>query len=190
MSDLRSALPEARYEGAVTVEEAGLRGMITLKGDLGAAKLKKAAATATGVTFPGQGEARCEGENGLLWMAPDEVLILVPYADVTATLDAIRKSLKGTAFLAENVSDARAVFTVSGPSAREVLAKVTPADLRPASFPTGRLRRTRLAQVPAAFWLRDETTFEVVAFRSVAEYVFALLKTAADPAAKVEFFDA
>jgi len=41
------------------------------------------------------------------------------------------------------------------------------------------VRRTRFAQVPAAFWMQDDNSAEVVAFRSVAAYVFGLLKTAA-----------
>ena len=188
MSELRSALPDARYEGVVTVEEAGLQGMITLKGDLAATKVRNVATGLTGVDVPGQGEANCVGEKGILWMAHDELMILVPYAEVSGAMDQIRTALKGTHYLAENVSDARAVFRILGAGGREVLAKLTPADLRPGALGTGRLRRTRLAQVPAAFWFRDETTIELIAFRSVADYVFDLLTVAANPDAKLDFF--
>ena len=51
--------------------------------------------------------------------------------------------------------------------------------MRTKAFPVGTLRRTRLAQVPAAIWFEDEETAFVVAFRSVADYVFALLSNAA-----------
>ena len=88
------------------------------------------------------------------------------------------------------MSDARAVFTLEGEGAaiRNVLAKLTPADLRPASLPVGEVRRTRFAQVPAAFWLAEEGRAELVCFRSVAIYVFGLLKNAAEPGSEVGYF--
>ena len=87
-----------------------------------------------------------------------------------------------------NVSDARAVFRIKGPNTREVLAKLAPVDLSPQAFGPGMIRRTRLAQVPAAFWMEDTDTAQLVCFRSVAQYVFDLLKTAAQPGSEVGFY--
>ncbi|MGR3380616.1 MAG: sarcosine oxidase subunit gamma, partial [Roseovarius indicus] len=42
MSDAVSALKGASFDGTVTVRDAGLQGMITLRGDLGSAKMTKA----------------------------------------------------------------------------------------------------------------------------------------------------
>jgi sarcosine oxidase subunit gamma len=74
---------------------------------------------------------------------------------------------------------------VSGAGAREVLAKLCPVDLSPDAFTPGMFRRTRMAQVPAAFWLDAEDTFHLICFRSVADYAFNLLKTAALPGGEV-----
>ena len=87
-----------------------------------------------------------------------------------------------------DVSDARASFHVSGPHAREVMAKLAPVDLAPAKFTEGMFRRTRMSQVPAAFWLTDAETFQIVCFRSHAAYMFDLLKTAAMPGSAVAVF--
>ena len=89
--------------------------------------------------------------------------------------------------LVTDVSDARAMFELRGGGLRDVLAKLTPADMSAAALPPGELRRSRLAQVPAAFWLRSETAAQVICFRSVARYVFDLLKTAAQPGSAVGF---
>ena len=188
MPDLQSALAGAEFDGAIRIEETGLRGMITLRGDLAAAKLKKAASGIAGVDFPGQGEAACAEDRGILWMAPDEVLVLVPHADAADALGALEAKLAGTHFLAANVSDARAVFRLSGDGVREVLAKLTPADVSPGALAPGHVRRTRLAQVPAAFWLRGATTADLICFRSVAGYVFDLLCNAARPGSLPEHF--
>ena len=42
-----------------------------------------------------------------------------------------------------------------------------------------------MAQVPAAYWMLDEETIDIVCFRSVAEYVFGLLEDAAEPGSEV-----
>ncbi len=188
MSEIQSALPDAQYDGAVAVTEAGLRGMITLKGDLASSPLQSAVTALTSASFPEPNTASVDGERGLLWMAPDEILILLPYTDVTAALTTIAEKLSGEPHLAANVSDARAVFTLSGTLVRDVLAKLTPADMSSKGFPVGAFRRTRFAQVPAALWMKDDTTVELICFRSVAEYMFDLLCHAADPSAPVDHF--
>ncbi len=188
MSEPVSALNKAGFDGLVRVEEIGLQGMITLRGDLSSKPVKTAATAAAGVAMPGMNEANCEGQSGLCWMSPDELLVMCPYDVVTSTVAQMQDSLAKSHALAVNVSDARAVFRVSGNSAREVMAKLCPVDLAPAVFRPGMFRRTRMAQVPAAFWMVDEETFQIVCFRSVADYVFSLLKVAAQPGSAVRYF--
>lgn len=187
MSNAVSALQGKLAPGEVTIREAGLRGMIVLRGDLTDKKLRAVCIGVTGVDYPGRGQANCVGEKGLCWMSPDELLVLVPYAEVAEAIALIDKALKGTHYLAENVSDARALILVEGTYGREVIAKLAPADLHPDSFKPGDFRRTRLGQVAAAFWMRDEDTFEVICFRSVAEYTFNLLAASAKAGAVGHF---
>lgn len=187
MSNAISALQGKVAPGEVTVRDAGLRGMIMLRGDLADKKLRAVCTGVSGVDFPAQGQATCVGEKGLCWMSPDELLVLVPYAEVAQAIALIDKALKGSHYLAENVSDARTVFYVEGAFAREVMAKLAPVDLSDGRFKPGDFRRTRLGQVAAAFWMRDEDTFEVICFRSVADYVFDLLVVSAS-AGSVQHF--
>lgn len=188
MSKAVSALNGATWsEGIATVTEAPLQGMITLRGNLTDAKLKKAAKAAAGVDIPGQGQANCTQDSGLCWMSPDEVLVLCPYDTVGDTLSRLQTALGELHSLCVDVSDARAVFDLSGPHARDVLAKLVPVDLALDRFTSGMFRRTRMAQVPAAFWLHDADRFRIVCFRSQAQYVFDLLTTAAQPGSEVNF---
>ncbi|MGZ2258500.1 sarcosine oxidase subunit gamma [Roseobacter sp. A03A-229] len=181
-----TALGGAVSEGGIAqVAEAPLQGMITLRGDLSSAAVKKAAKAAVGLAVPGPGTAEIDDEAGLCWMSPDELLVLCPYAEVAGTLGSLHQALAKTHALAVNVSDARASFTVSGPHTREVLAKLCPVDLAPDQFTPGMFRRTRMAQVPAAFWMRDDQSFRIVCFRSQAQYVFDLLTVAAQPGSEV-----
>ncbi|MEM1004467.1 MAG: sarcosine oxidase subunit gamma family protein [Pseudomonadota bacterium] len=185
MSEPISALNHANYEGIAKVEECGLQGMITLRGDLTDKVLAKAVKTATGQKVPGQRGTLIDNDTGVCWMSPDELLVLVPYAEVEAILASMVNALGGIHALAVNVSDARAVFRVSGPSAREVLGKLAPVDLSTDAFQPGQVRRTRLAQVAGAFWMDDDQSFRVVCFRSAADYVFKLLTVAAQPGSEV-----
>lgn len=185
MSDSISALNGARFDGLARIEEAGLQGMITLRGDLSSKPVKAAVAAATGGKVPGQREV-VQGKTGTaLWMSPDELLLLCPYEQVPAMLDKATASLGAAHALAVDVSDARALFSVSGPAAREVLAKLCPVDLSPEAFAPGAIRRTRMAQVAAAIWLESEDSFRVICFRSVADYAFNVLKAAAQPGSAV-----
>ncbi|MBF9042164.1 sarcosine oxidase subunit gamma [Rhodobacterales bacterium HKCCE4037] len=177
MSNAVSALQGAEAHGFAIVKEAGLVGMVTLKTDLGAAATKKAVKSAIGLDMPEARRMTGEGlGKGVAWMAPDEVLILCDHAEAYHVVAELSKALAKSHHLAVNVSDARAVFTIEAPDVREVLGKLTPADL--GSLQPGEMRRSRLAQVAGAFWLKDNGHATVICFRSVAQYVFDLLKTA------------
>ena len=180
MSEARSALQGASFDGFVRIEEAGFRGLVTLRADLDAAKARKAVKAAVGVDMPGPRRAVLAGGKGALWMSPDEILLVMPHGDASGAVAALSRALADTHHLAANVSDARAAFRITGDldACREVLAKLTPADLRPGAFEEGEVRRTRLAQVAAAFWI-EEGGITLVSFRSVARYVFDLLANAA-----------
>ncbi|MCZ4354069.1 sarcosine oxidase subunit gamma [Roseovarius aestuarii] len=190
MSNTVSALNGASASGYVQVHEMGLQGMITLRGDLSAKKLVDAAKTAGGTNVPGRGHIALSGAHGIAWMSPDELLILTPYDEVDARLEGITSKLAGTHHLAVNVSDARAMFAVSGDDAlvRETLAKLCPVDMSAAAFAPGQFRRTRMAQVPAAIWLPETGEARVICFRSVAQYVFDLLKGASLAGSEVGYF--
>lgn len=177
MSNAVSALQGKTYAGFATVTEAGLQGMITLRGDLKSAKLKKAVKAAAGVDVPAARRIAMNGEKGAGWMSPDELLILVPYGEARATVEALSKALDGEHHLVADVSDARAMFRVKGARADQVLMKLCPVDLP--SLAEGELRRTRAAQVAAALWKSDKDEFTLVSFRSVAAYVFGALESSA-----------
>ena len=182
-------MSEREFPGFVTVEQQGTTGMVTVRADLGEAGVQQALASA-GAEVPGQGEARSGNDISTLWMSPDELMVICPHDAADAQVSALAAALGATHSLVLNVSDARAVFKLTGDgrAIREALAKLSPADLRPASLPPGRVRRTRVAQVPAAFWFTDDNEALLLCFRSVADYVFGLLSNAAAPGSEVGHF--
>ncbi len=188
MSDPVSALGGAHASGFAEVEEIGPLGMITLRGALSSKVLAGAVKGAFGLGLPAARRIVGAGDRFAAWMSPDELLLVMPYAEVAAVLTGLAERLQGEHAMAVDVSDARAVFRVRGARAREVLAKLSPVDLAPGHFDQGEVRRTRAAQVACAFWMSGEQEFTLVAFRSVAAYVFGLLRESAASGGEAQLF--
>lgn len=177
--------PAAPVGLGVALAEAPLMAMITVKGDLGAPAMAAAVERAVGAPVPAVRRVETAGDRRALWMAPDELMLQGPYAERMAMLAAAEGALTGQAAMVLDVSDARQIFTLTGDGAREVLAKGAPVDLSRQSFGLGDLRRTRIAQVAAAFYQTGEgpDVFEVYCFRSYAPYLWRWLGASAKSAA-------
>jgi len=178
MSDhLISALPEARAEGFVQIAEAGLQGMITLRGDLASAAVAMAVQSVTECALPEARRITASGKASVAWMSPDELLILCPHEAAAEIEAALRTALSSEFATVATVSDARAVFMVKGAGWRDALAKLCPVDF--STLAPGDIRRTRAAQVAAAILVTGPEEARVICFRSVAQYMFDLLAQAA-----------
>ncbi|HCZ01610.1 MAG: sarcosine oxidase subunit gamma [Rhodobacterales bacterium RIFCSPHIGHO2_02_FULL_62_130] len=167
-----SALNHAKFDGFASIREIGPLGMITLRAKPDLPGLAEAIRAAVGTEVPATRRIVTNGDKAAGWMSPDEYLLILPYGETGAALAAIAAALKGQHYLAETVSDARAVFRIEGAKADQVLAKLSPVDF--ARLEPNELRRTRAAQVAAAFW-KDEAGYTLVCFRSVASYMMGLL---------------
>lgn len=161
--------------GAVLVAAHMPVGMVTLKFDLSDKALAQGVEKTLAAPLP---EPRTI-KNGIAWMAPDELLVFTQEGQDPDALAATLNQQLGTAGLALNVSDARAVFTLKGKGAREVLAKGAPVDLSDEAFGIGDFRRTRLGQVAVAFWMDSEDEARLVCFTSLRAFVFDWLTNAA-----------
>lgn len=189
MPEAVSALAGRRAPGYIGIEDTGLRGQVALKGDLGSAGVADAVRAAAGVDVPGVRQVTRDGGNedgrAVVWMAPDELLLLVPYAEAGDVAARLREALAGQHHLALDMSDARVVIRLTGAAVGEVLAKGAPPDLSDRAFPPGSARRTHLGGVAVAFWRLGAETWEVVAFRSYAHHLLAWLEDASRPGSEV-----
>lgn len=176
------------YEGFVEVRAIGLQGMVTIRGDFASDAIREAVTDVAKVAFPEQRGASVDGARGLLWMSPDELMLLVPHAEAAGCTARLAEALSGQHALVLDVSDARAVFRLKGRAVREVIAKLAPLDMAPDGLRPGELRRTRFGKVATGVWLEDEETATLFCFRSVSDYMFELLCTAAHPDSRVDYF--
>ncbi len=149
-------------------------GMITLRGDL--VLLAKAVAKVTGCAKPDQRLSTTSNGCRLIWMSPDEYMLVCDHIDVADITAKISVALQKEFATIADVSDARAAFDLAGTEAQVALSRLVPVDFA-AMAPT-EVRRTRMAQVPAALW-REGQGWRVICFRSVSRYAEDLLRNAA-----------
>jgi sarcosine oxidase, subunit gamma len=140
-----------------------------------------AVAATLGIALPervGQvtGSADGSGERAVLWLAPDEFLVVgrdeaesgIATAVFTAELAA---GITGQRGQVVDVSANRATLELSGPHAREVLDKSCRLDLHPREFPVGRAVVTLLESVGVILWRTGEDTWRVMPRASFATHV-------------------
>ncbi len=156
-------------------------GMIQIRADL--TRAGDAIAGAAGLALPAQGSITSDGNRSLGWMSPDELLLVLPQAEVAEALAALSDALSTEHALVLDVSDMRAAFRIQGPKALQVLMKLCPADL--AAMPEDGLRRTRAAQAACGIW-REPGGYVLIGFRSVADYLRGILTGAAAPGTQLE----
>ncbi len=105
-------------------------------------------------------------------MAPPERKVRI-VANLTSALNGVRYS-------AVDLSDALATVSVSGPGARETLAKCCPLDLHPRVFEAGDCARSVCAKADILiFQVDDEPTYHLTTTASFAEYLWLWLEDAA-----------
>jgi len=187
MSEPVSPLIGRNAEGYIRIEDTGVRGQITLRGDLGSEPIAEVVRELVGVEIPATWQIARNGERKAVWMAPDELLLLLPRSEVAEAVARAGEMLAGQHHLVLDVSNARVVLRLTGAGVAEVLAKGAPCDLSERAFPPGSARRTRLGALAVGFWRLDEQVWEIVAFRSYAHHLMTWLEDAARSGAEVRY---
>ncbi len=172
-----------KEEGALQIRRLHGQGMVLLRADPKEEKLAPALKAVCGAAMPAKRRIAA-GSKGrqLAWMSPDEWLLLCTSEEAPDLAAKLSRRLRGCHHLVLDVSDMRALFALEGRLWREALARLSPADLSPAVLGPGEMRRTRVGQAAAAFWESAPGEARLVCFRSVADYMEALLENAASSA--------
>ncbi len=166
--------------GAV-ISERPLLGHLNLRGDPVDGGFTSAAAGVLGFGLPTEPNTT-GGKGGLLalWLGPDEWLVVTPPDVQTRLADSLEAALQGVHASVTDVTGGQTVITLSGPSAREVLAKGCPLDLHPAVFGPGACAQTLLAKANVTIRCVDDSpSFELIVRRSFADYAALWLHDAA-----------
>jgi heterotetrameric sarcosine oxidase gamma subunit len=134
-------------------------------------------AAALGCTPPMPGQVSRAIGCDMLWLQPGTYLLAAPRGAMPS-LDA----LAPFAALVEQ-SDGRSAFTLSGPRAREVLAKGCRLDFHPRVFAPGRAAGAIFAHVNAVIQqTSDQPEFRIIVLSSFARHIAEFLAHATQSA--------
>lgn len=132
------------------------------------------AAAATALAFPDADSAgRTTGDDAatLIWLGPDERLLL-SWRDDAATLSArLEAALAGHAYSLVDVTQRQIGLRLTTPFAAELLNCGCPLDLDPARFPVGSGTRTLFNKTDIVLWRRGTDDFHIEVWRSFADYL-------------------
>lgn len=109
--------------------------------------------------FPGVGDAGDHDGISLRWFGRDTALLIGANPD---------PRLANVAAVVDQ-SDAWAGFILSGASVHDVLARLTPLDLRDGAFGIGQTARSLIGHMNASITRTGGDVFEILVFRSMAQ---------------------
>ena len=117
------------------------------------------------------------GDVEVLWLGPDEWLVLAAPWRQRELGDLLRTAIGGEHGAVVDVSAQRTALSLSGPAAREVLARGCAIDLDPRIAPAGTCVQTLLARTALTIVVRDEraSEFLLLVRASFAQYLAAWL---------------
>lgn len=135
-----------------------------------------AVAETLGLTLPAANEVSGDEGRALLWLGPDEWLLVAEEERARGALRAVRSAQQDSRGSSVDVSANRTTLRLAGPAAREVLEKVCSLDLHPRAFSAGDCAQTLLGRVVAVLWqVGPEPEYRVLVRCSFAEYLADLL---------------
>jgi sarcosine oxidase, subunit gamma len=119
-------------------------------------------------------------DRELLWMGPDEWLVLAPPGSADALATALRTAIGSEYGAVTDVSAQRVAVELTGDGTRELLARGCSIDLHPGVSPSGTCVQTLLAQTGVILVVRDAAAgaFLMLVRSSFADYVCGWLADA------------
>ena len=184
-TELRAQSPLEGVELPARVRELPFLAQLDLRADPSDGALMDRLAAVIGGRLPTEPNTTAISDDGtrhVLWLGPDEWLIVCEPGTGPATEDALRDAIGDGHGTVVDVSANRTTLSISGPRARELLAFGCSLDLDQRRFKPGRCAQTLLARAnviitpvgPAA-----EPAFRVLVRPSFAAYLAAWLTDAA-----------
>jgi sarcosine oxidase subunit gamma len=131
---------------------------------------------AFGMDFPRQAcRAVVKDQRAVLWLGPDEWLLLAPDGEAETLFKTLTEALRGEPASIVDISDRQVAMGVSGPKAAEALNAFNALDLHTDAFPVGMCTRTLFGKAEIVLWRIAPDAFHIEVWRSFAPYVLGCL---------------
>ncbi len=165
--------------GVVIAERVGL-GLATVAARKGRADaLRQAVMEAHGVDLPSTSRIVQGPDVGFVGYGPGQWLAISESLTGGVLARDLSEKLKGLASISDQ-SGGRTVVRITGPRARDVLAKGLPIDLDPRLFPLGSATTSIISHMGVQLWQTDDTrSYDIAVFRSLSESFWRWLTASA-----------
>lgn len=112
----------------------------------------------------------------LVWVGPDDWFLIGPSGEQAALVATLRQALGQQHAAVTDVSSGYFLTSLSGPSARLLLAQGCPMDFHPSVFPIGRAASTHFFKVGITLWQTEPAPhFELLVRRSFIDHFWQLM---------------
>jgi sarcosine oxidase, subunit gamma len=178
VGQLSAGLPVRHAVPGIEMQELAFLGHVNLRCDAGDASLAAAFEGVLGCALPRTPNTfnPARGAGKVLWLGPDEYLVMTPDGQEAALAQALRQAAGEACAAVVELGCGQTVIELAGQRAREVLAKGCPLDLHPRAFGPGRCAQSRLARSLVTIAQTDATPrFELIVRRSFADYLWQWL---------------
>lgn len=118
------------------------------------------------------------GERDVLWLGPDEWLIVDTPGKEAEIVSRLRSALAGTHHAAIDLSGSRTVLELSGRDAAQILAQAATLDFHLRAFAVGACAQTNIARTQGIIQRIGEQRFRVFVRVSFARYLGEWLRDA------------
>jgi len=171
----------AYSDAGLSMLELPFRGVIDLRIDQRDKGARDAAELALVIALPDAGRCVIGAVGSVLWLGPDEYLIVTEPGREVALVASLLGALRGRRAAVIDISDSRTMIALSGFHARDVLAKGCGIDLHSRSLAPGHCAQSFIAKARVTLHqLDDAPSYHILVERSLAEYLWLWLADAAE----------
>jgi sarcosine oxidase, subunit gamma len=173
-AQLQAEFETGSVRGVVELSEVAFLTMVGLRVNRDSDAGQRIAAVTAGLPA-GCGSVAGAGETSVLWLGPEEFLVVAPREAHESLggdlLRALREALGGGAGQVVDLSANRTTFELTGPRSRAVLEKGCSLDLHPRVLKAGTALSTEIGNIPVVLWKTGEESFRVFPRASFADFL-------------------
>jgi sarcosine oxidase, subunit gamma len=173
-AQLRADFETGSVRGVVELSEIAFLTMVGLRVNRNSDAGQRIAAVTGGLPV-GCGSVTGAGETSVLWLGPEEFLVVAPREAHESLggglLQALREALGDGAGQVVDLSANRTTFELTGPRSRAVLEKGCALDLHPRVLKAGTALSTEIGNIPVVLWKTGEETFRLFPRASFADFL-------------------
>lgn len=164
-------------DAGVVLSEQSAGTQLVLRGDATRPDFSGPVAEVLGLALPVTPKTAHRGHGrALLWLGPDEWLVVSAADDATALAGRLADALEDVHHAVADVSHSRTVIGLTGPRARDLLMKGTNVDLHPRRFGSDSCIQAHLGRCHMLLHqLDDSPSYDIYVHRSFVVYAWRWL---------------